>query len=114
MAGVFADFERSIIVERTRAGLERARARGKRLGRPITPDHVTTRVLELRRAGMGMDRIARELGIGKSVAQRICQAMAEAAKPFCPAAMVPLSSAPTAQSGGFLNAVGPLSPSDPP
>jgi len=28
---------------------------------------------------MGMDRIARELGIGKSVAQRICQKAAEAA-----------------------------------
>jgi DNA invertase Pin-like site-specific DNA recombinase len=75
MAGVFAEFERSMLIERTRAGLERARARGKRLGRPITPDHVTRRVLELRGAGMGMDRIARELGIGKSVAQRICQAM---------------------------------------
>jgi hypothetical protein len=32
-------------------------------------------VQELRRAGMGMDRIARELGIGKSVTQRICQAI---------------------------------------
>ena len=76
MAGVFAEFERSMLIERTRAGLDRARAQGKRLGRPVTPDHVTRRVLELRRAGMGMDRIARELGIGKSVAQRICQASA--------------------------------------
>src|SRR5215218_1434506 len=75
MAGVFAEFERSMLIERTRAGLDRARAEGKRLGRPVTPDHVTRRVLELRRTGMGMDRIARELGIGKSVAQRICQAM---------------------------------------
>jgi DNA invertase Pin-like site-specific DNA recombinase len=64
-----------MLIERTRAGLDRARAQGKRLGRPITPEHVTRRVLELRGAGMGMDRIARELGIGKSVAQRICQAM---------------------------------------
>jgi DNA invertase Pin-like site-specific DNA recombinase len=61
--------------ERPRAGLDRARAQGKRLGRPITPDRVTGRVHELRRAVIGMDRIARELGIGKSVAQRICQAM---------------------------------------
>jgi DNA invertase Pin-like site-specific DNA recombinase len=75
MAGVFAEFERSMLIERTRAGLDRARAQGKRLGRPSTPDHVTSRVLELRRAGMGMDRIARELGIGKSVAQRVCQGM---------------------------------------
>jgi DNA invertase Pin-like site-specific DNA recombinase len=75
MAGVFAEFERSMLIERTRAGLDRARAEGKRLGRPITPDEVTSRVHDLRLAGLGMDRIARELGIGKSVAQRICQAM---------------------------------------
>ena len=68
--GMAGGFERSMLIERTRAGLDRARAQGKRLGRPSTPDSVTGRVLELRSAGMGMDRIARELGIGKSVAQR--------------------------------------------
>jgi DNA invertase Pin-like site-specific DNA recombinase len=34
MLGVFAEFERAIIVERISAGLRRARAQGKRLGRP--------------------------------------------------------------------------------
>jgi DNA invertase Pin-like site-specific DNA recombinase len=34
MLGVFAEFERSIIVERTNAGLARAKAQGRRLGRP--------------------------------------------------------------------------------
>ena len=34
MLGVFAEFERSIIQERVIAGLERARARGKKLGAP--------------------------------------------------------------------------------
>jgi DNA invertase Pin-like site-specific DNA recombinase len=34
MLGVFAEFERSIIQERVRAGLRRAKAEGKRLGRP--------------------------------------------------------------------------------
>jgi DNA invertase Pin-like site-specific DNA recombinase len=39
MMGVFAEFERSIIQERVRAGLARARSEGKRLGRPpIAPD----------------------------------------------------------------------------
>ena len=79
MSGVFAEFERSMLVERTRAGLDRARAQGKRLGRPEASGEVAGRVRELRLGGMGMDRIARELGIGKSVAQRICQSMAEAA-----------------------------------
>jgi DNA invertase Pin-like site-specific DNA recombinase len=39
MLGVFAEFERSIIQERVRAGLRRAKSEGKRLGRPpIAPE----------------------------------------------------------------------------
>src|SRR5262245_45527491 len=38
MMGVFAEFERSMIRERVRAGLARARAEGKRLGRPSIPE----------------------------------------------------------------------------
>src|SRR6202040_3291836 len=34
MMGVFAEFERAMIVERVKAGLSRARSQGKRLGRP--------------------------------------------------------------------------------
>ena len=34
MCGVFAEFERAMIQARVRAGLERAKAAGKRLGRP--------------------------------------------------------------------------------
>jgi DNA invertase Pin-like site-specific DNA recombinase len=74
MLGVFAEFERAILVDRTMAGLARARAQGKRLGRPATSDETIARARELRATGMSMDRIARELGIGKSVAQRVCQA----------------------------------------
>jgi DNA invertase Pin-like site-specific DNA recombinase len=37
MMGVFAEFERSMIQERVRAGLARARSEGKRLGRPRHP-----------------------------------------------------------------------------
>jgi DNA invertase Pin-like site-specific DNA recombinase len=35
MMGVFAEFERAMIRERVLAGLKRARARGKKLGRPM-------------------------------------------------------------------------------
>src|SRR5215217_8534536 len=38
MMGVFAEFERSMIVERVKSGLERAKAQGKRLGRPRNDD----------------------------------------------------------------------------
>jgi DNA invertase Pin-like site-specific DNA recombinase len=37
MLGVFAEFERSMIWERVRAGLARAKGEGKRLGRPPIP-----------------------------------------------------------------------------
>ena len=36
MMGVFAEFERAMIQDRVRAGLERAKAQGKVLGRPST------------------------------------------------------------------------------
>ena len=39
MSAVFAEFERAMIVERTKAGMERARARWReRIGRPPAPD----------------------------------------------------------------------------
>ena len=38
MCGVFAEFEREIIRERVNAGLARARAQGKTLGRPRNDD----------------------------------------------------------------------------
>ena len=76
MLGVFAEFERAILVDLTMAGVARACAQGKRLGRPATSDQTISRARELRATGMSMDRIVRELGIGKSVAQRLCQGVA--------------------------------------
>ncbi len=42
MMGALAEFERSLIVERTQAGLHAAKRRGQRLGRPpsLTPEQV--------------------------------------------------------------------------
>jgi len=71
MLGVFAEFERSMIQERVRAGLARARAKGKRLGRPPCDADIEAKVRELAAEGMGKGRIARTLGIGVSVTQRI-------------------------------------------
>jgi len=59
MLGVFAEFERSIIQERVRAGLKRARSEGKRLGRP--PPGRTE----------GVRRIATRFGVDPSTVQRI-------------------------------------------
>lgn len=44
MLGVFAEFEREIIVERVKAGLQRAKAEGKMLGRPRVNEEVEAKV----------------------------------------------------------------------
>jgi DNA invertase Pin-like site-specific DNA recombinase len=60
--GEISEFERSLIIERTKAGLARARAQGKTLGRPrIAVD--MDRARELRAMGLGYRRIAKELGV---------------------------------------------------
>lgn len=74
MSGVFAQFERAIIVERTKAGMARARARGAQIGRAPVGDGTVAAIRSLRSQGLSMDRIARNLKIGKGVSQRVCQA----------------------------------------
>jgi len=76
MMGVFAEFERSMIQERVKAGLNRAKAQGKTLGRPKVAGKVEQAVLAERANGTGKRKIARQLGIGVSTVNRI---IAEAA-----------------------------------
>lgn len=45
--GAMAELESSLISERVKAGMEAARTRGKRLGRPTTPLHLVSRIEEL-------------------------------------------------------------------
>src|SRR5439155_8204436 len=65
MMGVFAEFERAMIVERVNAGLARARAEGKRLGRPsaLTPAKKRT-ARKLLAKNVGVVKIGKRLGIG--------------------------------------------------
>lgn len=69
--GVFAEFERAMIQERIRAGLARAKAEGKRLGRPTVSEEVEDEIRDARREGHGIRKIARQLGVGTSVVQRV-------------------------------------------
>lgn len=71
MMGVFAEFERAMIVSRVNAGLARAKARGVRLGRRPTSKKVEERIRALRADGFGILKIARQLNIGTSVVQRV-------------------------------------------
>lgn len=71
MCGVFAEFERGMIRERVNAGLKRARAQGKALGRPKASSKVEARIRDLRASGMGKVKIAKTLGVGVSLVQRV-------------------------------------------
>jgi DNA invertase Pin-like site-specific DNA recombinase len=71
MMGIFAEFERALIVERTCVGLARARANGKVLGRPKVTGEVEAAVLSSLAAGTGIVRTAREIGCGVGTVQRI-------------------------------------------
>ncbi len=71
MCGVFAEFERSMSQERVKAGLARARAQGKTLGRPRVAASIERKVRTHRTRGMGIKAIARKLGIGTGTVQRI-------------------------------------------
>jgi DNA invertase Pin-like site-specific DNA recombinase len=79
MLGVFAEFERAMIQDWVRAGLARARARGRRLGRPRVSGKVEQAVRAKRAEGKRMIKIARELGLGVGTVKRIVDA-AEAAQ----------------------------------
>ena len=65
MVSVFSEFERNIISERVRAGLERAKKDGKKLGRRTNVNEGTSAAVRLlRENGMPIKKIARELSIG--------------------------------------------------
>ena len=71
MCGVFAEFERTLIQERIHAGLKRARAAGKTLGRPKVSAAVEARVRALRGQGKGMNVISKAVGCGVGTVMRI-------------------------------------------
>ncbi len=70
--GLLAQFERELIVERTRAGLASARARGRSGGRPFK---MTAAKLRLAQAAMGQSgtkvgELCRELGVTRQTLYR--------------------------------------------
>ncbi len=67
--GAMAQLERDIIRERVKAGLDRARARGIRLGRPVTPA-TPDEVLGLTQQGLSLPEIAKRLHCSRSTVKR--------------------------------------------
>lgn len=68
--GAMAEFERSLIQERVRAGLRNARSKGKRLGRP--PAQIDwKKVQDLRSLGLGWKKVAARMGVGVGTVRRL-------------------------------------------
>jgi DNA invertase Pin-like site-specific DNA recombinase len=76
VTGAFAEFERSMIRQRVNAGLARAKAQGKRLGRPCVDHRIEARVRAQLTKGTGVIKTAKALGIGVGTVQRIKREMA--------------------------------------
>ena len=76
VTGAFAEFERAMIRSRVRAGLERAKARGVRLGRPRTGAKVEAAIRARLAAGEGVKKVAKAVGVGNGTVSRIKMAMA--------------------------------------
>ena len=69
LMGAFAEFERSIIRERQREGIARAKERGVYAGRKTSID--VDKVKSLHASGVGASEIARQLGIGRASVYRL-------------------------------------------
>ena len=76
MLGVFAEFERAMIIDRVRAGLRRARAQGKRLGRPRVSEQIERAIRKELARGRGIHAVAQAIGVGAGTVQRVRAAMA--------------------------------------
>ena len=69
-----AEFERDLLIERTQAGLVRAKASGKVLGRPqaLTDDQQRT-IIEKRKNGASLGALAKEYAVSRAAIQRVAK-----------------------------------------
>lgn len=67
-----AEFERDLLIERTQAGLTRAKAEGKALGRPAAlSKEQQEEVMTRRAAGVSLGGLAKEYGVSRAAIQRV-------------------------------------------
>jgi DNA invertase Pin-like site-specific DNA recombinase len=67
--GAFAEFERSLIIERVRSGMAEAKRQGKHCGRPV-PIWRRDDAAELRATGLSFRKIAAQLGRSEASIRR--------------------------------------------
>lgn len=67
-----AEFERDLLIERTQAGLSRAKAEGKTLGRPAALSQGQQETIRVKRAsGVSLGVLAKEYGVSRAAIQRV-------------------------------------------
>jgi DNA invertase Pin-like site-specific DNA recombinase len=106
MCGVFAEFERAMIVERVNSGLARAKAKGVKLGGGNKKDgkrsadeerwgmsraELEKRILRLYKGGTRMVKIGKTLGVGTALVQRILWSSRALSRPTSLKRRVPIS-----------------------
>ena len=70
MISSFAELERSLIVERIKAGMRRARMEGQRLGRaPLNVDRAA--IVRDRLSGMSLTKVAKRHGVSRATVVRL-------------------------------------------
>jgi DNA invertase Pin-like site-specific DNA recombinase len=75
MMGVFAEFERSMIVARVNAGLARAKSHGTKSGKSSIKAKVEERIRAELAAGHGILKVASMVGVGSGTVQRVAKAL---------------------------------------
>lgn len=68
--GAVAEFEKDIIRERVKAGLENAKRKGKRLGRPPISDGLLEKAKALRKEGLSFRKIGKRLGVDEGTVRK--------------------------------------------
>ena len=71
MLAVFAEFERDILRDRVKAGIDQARKDGKPHGRPITAGKLVPEMKRLRKDGISKRAIAKQLGVSRTSVIRL-------------------------------------------
>jgi DNA invertase Pin-like site-specific DNA recombinase len=79
MLGVFAEFERAMIVSRVVAGQARAKAKGIRIGRPPLPPIRLAKVQRALQDGQSIRVVAKATGVSTATVQRVKRTMQVAA-----------------------------------
>ena len=71
MIGVFSEFEREMISERVKLGLDKVKSQGVKLGRPkVDNSELHKSVLKLKSQGLNITQISKQLSIGRSSVYR--------------------------------------------